>query len=388
MDTVKGNLQKNAKRIEEKLDRTEESVKALEANMAARVEQLNKQEESNRQLKTDNAEMKKSLDEITKHLVRMTQQISHGVQDEQLKKGIAEAGGVKREPKVVLAGGYNNQKRLNSVEMFSLATGTWTRLQPMEECRYGGSAVVHNNQMFVVKGCYESMEKLSLNAVHVDQSIPWENVPIELPGRLAGHCCVVYKGRLVMIGGYDAGKITYSNCITEFSLISPYHYKLLASMAQARCYHGAAIFGDKILIFGGRENANPDSALSSVVMFDITENKCRELAPLPYPIQDMATAKWGDDNVMIMGGTDNTGQPSNKVLMYNIKSEKSHELPEMKFRRRGCAAAVVNDTVIVTGGKDGRNHLKSVESFRFDRYSWEELADMHDPRWRATAVTC
>ena len=38
--------------------------------------------------------------------------------------------------------------------------------------------------------------------------------------------------------------------------------------------------------------------------------------------------------------------------MYNIKTQKSHNLPDMKYNREGCVAAVVEDTVIVMGGKD------------------------------------
>ena len=103
----------------------------------------------------------------------------------------------------------------------------------------------------------------------------------------------------------------------------------------------------------------------------------------------MATVKWGDENVLIMGGADNNDQPLNKVLMYNIKTQKNHELPNMKYKRRGCVAAVVRDTVIVAGGKNERgNFLKSVEGFRFDRNSWEELPSMHEARWSATAVVC
>ena len=157
-------------------------------------------------------------------------------------------------------------------------------------------------------------------------------------------------------------------------------------MPQERAYHGVAIFGDKILIVGG---AVGGAASRSVVMYDITKKECKELAPLPYFVHSMAPVKWGDDNVMIMGGEDNYNQPLNKVLMYNIKTQKSHELPNMKYKRRGCVAAVVRDTVIVMGGRDEReNYLKSVEGFRFDRNSWEELPPMHEARYWATTVVC
>ena len=395
MDTMKVKLAA----MDEKLDRNEKTqsatkveVKAVEENVVAKVElvqqQLNKQEESIRQVRADNADMKKSLSTIVKQLERMTQQIMHEAQAKEMKKGIAEAvTGMEREPKVVIAGGRSEKGMLNSVEMFSLTNGTWTPLKQMKECRRGASAVVYNDHIFVTGGragdgnYLKSIEKLSLNAVQVDISTPWENVLVELPGPLSHHCSVVYNGQLIVIGGYD-DKYEYSSSIIEISLAPPYTCKRVGTMSLRRGFHGVAIFGDKILIVGGGY-----LGMRSVIMYDIIKKECQELAPLPYPVCDMATVRWDDDNVMIMGGADSNNQPLNKVLMYNIKTQKSHELPDMKYRRRGCVAAVVRDTVIVMGGNDERGTaLKTVEGFRFERNSWEELPPMHEKRFWATAV--
>ena len=380
LDRNEKKLDKNSENLKSNVENVKVEVQAVVENVAAKVEliqqQISKQEESNRQLKEDNVEIKKSLNEIMKQLERMTQQTSHEVQAESnMKKEIAEgAGGMEIEPKVVVAGGNGS----NSVEMFSLATKTWTLLQPMKKGRSEASSVVHSNQIFVTGGADKSMEKLSLNAVQVDQSIPWENIPDVLPGQLFGHRSVVYNGRLIVIAGYDSDTCAYSDSITEISLVPPYTSKLLATMPEGRYHHGVAIFGDKILIVGSR----------SVIMYDITMNTFQELSPLPYPIHQMATVKWDDDNVMIMGG-DSNNQTLNKVFMYNMKTQKSNELPNMKYKRYGCVAAVVRDTVIVMGGHDERhNVLKSVEGFRFDRNSWEELPPMRERRWMATAVVC
>ena len=389
MDTVKVNLaamNEKLKGVGETLTRNEANVKAVKEDVVTKTEliyqQLNKQEESNRQLKADNIEIKKNLNEIMKQLEKITQQTSHEVQAEQMKKGIAQGGEMDGEPKVVITGGSN----LNSVEMFSLATKTWTLLQPMKKCHSQASSVVHNNEIVVTGGANKSMEKLSLNAVQVDQSIPWESIPAELPWRLYGHRSVVYNGRLMVIAGYDTNTRAYSNSITEISLVPPYTSKLLATMPEERYHPGVAIFGDKIFIVGG---VSMKSVLRSVIMYDISKNKCQELAPLPYPVHQMAAVKWDDDNVMIMGGVDGRYQPSNKVLMYNIKAQKIHQLPNMKYKRYGCVAAVVRDTVIVMGGKDEKgNVLNAVEGFRFDRNSWEELPPMHEARCWATAVVC
>ena len=403
-------LDKNEKQMETRMDKVQENVKAEVGNVtaevgnvtaevgnvAAKVEmvqgQLNKQGECISQLKADNAELKKSLNGITKQLERIAQQMLQGVHAEQMKKDIAE-GGMDREPMVVVAGGSKVKECLNSVEMFSLCNGKWTMLKPMKEERYDASSVVYNDQVLVLGGrgenvAMESIEKLSLNAVHVDGSTTWENFHTKLPGKLQGHCSVVYNGQLMLIGGYDTSKGAYSDGITEVTLVPPYATKLLAIMPQKRFHHCVAMFGDKILILGGTVNWISTS-LASVMLYDITKNEFQELAPLPYPVYEMAMVKWDDDSAIIAGGADDNGQTLNKVLMYNIKTQSSSMLPDMKYKRRGCVAAVVRDSVIVMGGEAERgNKLKSVECFNFDRYSWEELPEMHEERYLATAVVC
>ena len=414
MDTMKVNfaaiekrLDRNEKTLSSKVENVNVEVKAVEENVVEKVElvqqQLNKQEESNRRLEADIAQMKESLNEIMKQLERMTQvtqQTSNDVQAEQMKKGIAEAAScrMRTEPtNIVIAGGENEKGVLNSVEMFSLANRTWTPLKRMKERRRGASSIVHNDHIFVSGGCaggknyLKSVEQLSLNAVQADKkSIPWENVPVELPGRLSGHRSVAYNGGLLVIGGYDKDKGGYSDSITEISLIpSSCTRKLLASMPQQRGYHGVALFGDKILIVGGTVTGSGASNLRSVVMYDIIKNEWQDLKPLLYPVSYMTTVKLDDGNVMIIGGLDGDDQPLNKVLMYNIKTQQCHELPNMKYKRSGCVGAVVRDTVIVMGGRvEKDNYLRSVEEFRFDRNSWEELRPMHVARYLATALRC
>ena len=390
-------LDKNEKQTETRMDKVQENVKAEVGNVAAEVKmvqgQLNKQGECISQLKADNSEVKKSLNAITKQLERMAQQMLHGVHAEQMKKDIAE-GGMDREPMVVVAGGRNGKGCLNSVEMFSLCNGKWTMLKPMKEKRSSASSVVYNDQVLVLggsgkNGAMESIEKLSLNPVHVDSSTTWKKFDTKLPGKLRGHCSVVYNGQLILIGGFDASKYAHSDGISEVTLAPPYATKLLATMPQTRFRHCVAMFGDKMLILGGLVDWLYRTSLASVMLYDITKNEFQELAPLPYPVFEMAMVKWDDDSAIIAGGSDNNGQTLNKVLIYNIKTQSSSMLPDMKYNRSGCVAAVVRDTVIVMGGKDERaNRLKSVECFNFDRYSWEELPEMHEQRWLATAVVC
>ena len=361
--------------MKERMKKNEVITITVEENHVSEVERifqgrLNKQEESNRKLEAEIVEMKTFLNEITK----------------QLKIKNDKVDSMDREPKVVVAGGDMSTSK--SVEMFSQARGAWTRLQPMRERRGGGSLFVHNDNLFIMGGLHnKSIERLQLNDHDAVQSTTnWEIVPVDLPGPLYGHGSVVYHGRLIVIGGYDGNERASSQSIYVISFNPPYtSSKLLFTMPQRRCLHGVAIFDDKILIVGGRETLSINTCLKSVILHDITQNECQELAPLPYPVSDMATVKWGEENAIIIGGADGNGSALSTVLIYNITTQESYFLPDMKYKRQGCTAVVVRDTVIVMGGVNGRG---CVEGFRFDRYSWQELPEMHEARLRPTAAVC
>ena len=385
LDTMNVKLSK----IDEKVDRNVARVGAVQLNLVEKIEQV--QEHLAKQLKTDNEVIKKSLNDVTKQLDRMMRTLLE-VQTEQMRKRSAEDDKMVTEPKVVIAGGKNESGLLKSVEMFKPSNGTWLQLQPLKKGLQGASSGTYTDQGFVIGGYLspggtKSISKLSLNSIQVAHHTPWEDFPAELHASLYGHCSVVYNGRLIVTGGRDSDKEAYSDDISEVSLVPPYTSKLLATMPQTRWYHGATLFDDKIVIFGGTQGKHYGTNLKTVSMYDITKNEFHELAPLPYAVSEMGAVKWGDDNVIIAGGVDKKGKALNKVLMYNIKTQKSHELPEMKCKRKGCVAAVVGDTVMVMGGKDENgNVLKTVEGFRFDRYSWQELPEMHIKRYRPTAV--
>ena len=111
----------------------------------------------------------------------------------------------------------------------------------------------------------------------------------------------------------------------------------------------------------------------------------KQLAPLPYEVSDMATVGW-ENNVVVIGGTDKRSNTLNTVIMYNVKTEQSHMLPPMRCKRKACTAVVVGNNVVVLGGFGERGATKSVESFSFERNTWQELPEMSQARYWHTAV--
>ena len=290
---------------------------------------------------------------------------------------------------VVVAGGKTGGEISSSVEMFSLLQGNWTPLIPMIEGRSDASSVLYNDQFIVTGGVTNQGQTNTMEILNVvnNSTTTWETISAQLAGKLAGHRSVVYNGRLIVIGGYDGDTSEYTNSITGISPISPYTSTQLNTMPHKIAYHGVAIFDNKILIVGGKDGLMGRSIFRSVYMYNITENSIEELAPLPYPVCEMATIKWGNDNVMIMGGVDWNLRPLNSVLMYKVSTKTYFLLPPMRYARKGCVAVVAGNNAIVMGGEGINGEcLNSVEKFNFRNYEWEELPEMREGRHGATAV--
>ena len=285
---------------------------------------------------------------------------------------------------IIVSGGREN----NSVEMFNWRQRTWSPLQSLPTKREGATSFVYNNQVIIAGGWCDGPgyvdDVIRLNVYpHPALLTHWSDCPEKLPAQLGYYSSVLYDDKLMVTGGYD-GNGTFDK-IHEVQVAPPYTVKTLSRMPEPRQDHCTELFDDSLLILGGRTTGGCQNSLSSVVLYDIKNNVCKQLAPLPYEVSLMATVRWGN-NVVVTGGVDKYARPLNTVIMYNVKTEQSHMLPPMRCKRWGCAAVVVGNNIVVLGGSGERRDLKSVESFNFERNTWQELPEMSQARRWHTAV--
>jgi hypothetical protein len=283
---------------------------------------------------------------------------------------------------IIVAGGV----RTDSVEMFNWRQRTWSPLQSLPKKRSAATSFVYNNHVTIAggycTGYVDDMIRMNINP-NPDLSMHWSDCPVKLPATLAHHSSVLYNNHLIVTGGHNGNAV--SDCIHEVQLVPPYTVKTLSRMPESRRDHSAQLF-DNLLIVGGKTTGRHQDTLSSVVLYDIKKNECKQLAPLPYEVSWMATVRWGD-NIVVIGGADKRDKALDTVIIYNVKTEQSHLLPSMRCKRRGCTAVVIGNNIVVLGGDDERGRdLKSVESFNFESYTWQELPEMSRTRWLPTAV--
>ena len=372
---LEAQMQNNMAILETKLAKRVEKIEQNIAKNTANMER--KLEAVNNEVKGLKTALVQAFDEMKDVLVKMDDK-----KDENARK-VRNAPSGDRE-NIIVAGGVGH----DSVEMFNWRQRTWSPLQSMSKRRHGATSFVYNNQIIVAggycagSGYLDDMIRINVDPLP-DLSIHWRECRVKLPAKLRYHSGVMYDDKLMVTGG-DDGNDT-SDKIHEMQVVPPYAVKTLSRMPEPRRDHCTEIFDDSLLIVGGRKSISCRDNLSSVVLYDIKNNVRKQLAPLPYEVSKMATVRWGD-NVVVIGGADKRTQPLNTVIMYNVKTKQSHMLPSMRCKRSGCAAVVVENNIVVLGGFGERGDLKSVESFNFERYTWEELPEMSQARRWHTAV--
>jgi hypothetical protein len=348
----------------------------METNMAdMKTDMEEKLEAVNNEVKGLKTALLEGFDEMKDVLVKMEDKI-----EENRGKVRNTASGDKEN--IIVAGGHEH----DSVEMFNWRQRTWSPLQSLPKTRKAATSFVYNNHVTIAGGFrsdfVDDMIRMNINP-NPALSMHWSDCPVKLPAKLTNHSSVLYNDQLIVTGGHNANGV--SECIHEVQLVPPYTVKTLSRMPEPRQYHSTELFDDNLLIVCGRASSYQDS-LSSVVLYDVKKNECKQLAPLPYEVSLMATVRWGD-NIVVIGGIDKHGNTLDTVIIYNVKTEQSHLLPAMRCKRRGCTAVVIGNNIVVLGGDDEqRRDLKSVEAFNFESYTWQELPEMSQARFLHTAV--
>ncbi|CAB4004906.1 E3 ubiquitin- ligase NRDP1-like [Paramuricea clavata] len=367
--------------VDTKLENMNTKMGNLQANVEAKFEAMNNEV---RGIKMSLNEVKDGFDHLKEAVLEKIE--SKERKQEEITRDVnGTASGGRENQHIFVAGGLGR----NSVEIFNYRQRLWSFLKPMSEDRNSASSFLYNNHVTVTGGyCYGSVDNMIRMNIHPvpDLSINWSDFAAKLPAKMCAHSNVVYKDSLLVTGGYNTDQGVYSDCIHEVQLKPPHTVKLVSKMPEPRIRHSTVLYDDSILIVGGRKSRDYKDNLSSVLSYDIKKNECQQLPALPYPVSEMATVKWAE-NVVIIGGADKDDKALNNVIIYNMKTGNSLMLPPMLHKRRACMAVVIENTIVVLGGEEARgNDLKSVEGFDFERFSWQELPDMKETRWLATAV--
>jgi hypothetical protein len=284
METRMNDIHTNVANVETQIANVERNMERNSADMEGKLEAVNNEVKG---LKTALIE---GFDEMKDVLVKMEVKI-----EENTRKVRNTASG--DQENIIVAGGAC----AGTVEMFNWRQKTWSPLQSLPKSRFGATSFVYHNHVTIAGGnCFgyvDDMIRMNINP-NPDLSTHWSECPVKLPGKLIYHSSVLYNDQLIVTGGFNGSRA--SDCIDEVQLTPPHTVKTLSRMRERRQYHSTQLFDHSLFIVGGSTGGSYDNSLSSVVLYDIKKNECKQLAPLPYEVSMMATVRWGDNIIVIV----------------------------------------------------------------------------------------
>ena len=296
---------------------------------------------------------------------------------------------------IVLGGRGQDGQSLKSVEGFIFREGRWIELPPMNTPRSFAASVLIGNEIVVSGGDIGDTITDSIEILNLDETpLQWITSTAKLPAPLSAHRTVAYQGKLIVIGGYDHSHRNISTTISEVLLTPPYSTRILWFLPQRRAWHGAELVNDKIFTFGGGDTLI--TPRDDVFVYDPCTNRCSEMAALPYPVQGMATVRWGN-KVLLLGGVNEREEELDDVISYDTESGETTRLPRMTQKRGGCCAvntrtvdtssACSSDTSIGTlVALASLRNLNTVERYDFHSHAWQDMPPTREPRELCTAV--
>ncbi|CAB4005560.1 E3 ubiquitin- ligase PDZRN3-like [Paramuricea clavata] len=292
-----------------------------------------------------------------------------------------------RKQKIFVCGGYDGMTRFNSVESYSWPENSWTLEPTMQEARSAPSAFVHGREIYVSGGWNGTKATDSIESLNVDKGhLEWTKSAVTMPISCRRHEMVCHENSAILTGGLSDGD-NVSDGIYEISLDPPHDSKLLTQMPEPRCFHGCEIVDNQVMVVGGRTSTYFKDTKNTVYVYDLNNNECKTLPPLPFPIASMATVSY-KGNVILIGGVNEKSQTLNSVVMYDVKTRKIKMLPCLNHKRAGSAAVITGNVIIAVGGYDyeAETFLNSVEYLDLSTNVWRELSPMTSKRNCPSAV--
>ena len=286
-------------------------------------------------------------------------------------------------PLIVIGGRGQEGQSLRSVEGYIFHENRWIAFPAMNIPRSFASSVVVGNEIVVSGGdtgpaITDTIEVLNL----AEAPLQWRMSPARLPVPLSAHQTVVYKERLIVIGGHDGNEGRNSDTIYEILLAAPYTSRILLFMPIPVAWHGAELMGDAIFIFGGGRSHSVTT--SNVFVYNLVRNTLNERQSLPRALKGMATVRQ-EQSVAVVGGLDSNDQELNEVFMYDTRSGGRRSLPQMSEERGGCTAAIsiifdtsgFTDALFVLGSM---RSLNTVEGYSFGSHRWIDMPPTSEAR--------
>ncbi|CBZ52760.1 putative kelch motif domain-containing protein [Neospora caninum Liverpool] len=275
-------------------------------------------------------------------------------------------------PLVFAVGGHNGVEHLRSLEVLDIGQQCWRPCKAMQtERAYFGNSVFQN-RLFVYGGQNLDYKALCETEVFDCLRDVWTTAaPLNIPRR--NTCGTFMNNRHFAIGGFDG-----SDILSSVECYDPRmkNWMEVAALSTPRSSAMCCVQEDHLYVLGGTNGER----LRTVEVYDHRMNKWEVLPSEMIEVRSAGSAACSLGHIVVMGGIDNTNVVHNSVEVLDPQTQRWSFLANMETPRMDCAAVVVSDSILVTGGQS-EDVLSSTAFLRQEVNEWQEGPPMISPRY-------
>lgn len=250
----------------------------------------------------------------------------------------------------------------------------------LKVARYGATAVVHDNAIYVIGGSWLKpiripAEKLDLVTGKV-KKLPWDHIIRRY------HTAEVSNGQIWVSGG-EAFAHRALKVARPVEQIDPAtgETTIIGDLKYPRKKSGSVLYNDRIILIGGSpENEDGDFGSTEVEIFN-PGNLSSMLGPaFPEPLEPKpAVAR---NRIFVLGGWNETDGPSSRA--YFLGSDlKWHRLPDLPHTLSANAIVGHGDYLFSFGDY---TRMDQVARYQISTQTWTVIDVPYTPRRHACAV--
>ncbi|NXW73914.1 NS1BP protein, partial [Hirundo rustica] len=266
----------------------------------------------------------------------------------------------RRASNLSLAGGYNREECLRTVECYDPEKDAWTFIAPMRTPRARFQMAVLMGQLYVVGGSNGHSDDLSCGEMYEPEIDDWTPVP-----ELRTNRCNAGEASAAPGLGLETRP-------------------LLAHLPLFPVSTGVCALNGKLYIVGGSDPYG-QKGLKNCDVFDPVTKAWTSCAPLNIRRHQSAVCELGG-YLYIIGGAE-SWNCLNSVERYNPENNTWTLMAPMNVARRGAGVAVRDGKLFVAGGFDGTHAVNCVEMYDPARNEWKMMGSMTTPRSNAGITT-
>ena len=250
---------------------------------------------------------------------------------------------------LITFGGENGLSVFRTVRAYDLATKTWSTLPPLPRARHGMAVAVVGKTIYAIDGASLPSHNGSTRAV--------ETLAVSVPPPP------------VKAGSWQIGK---------------------DSLFAVQQLHAAVLNRSQIWLAGGL--ISTDQATNKTEYFDPALHVWALGPPLPFLVHHAMLVNYRGKLWLIGGflprGSNMEAAASNKVLILNPAKQRWEPGPPLLHARAAGAAVVVDNEIVVVGGRSGGRFPEEVKPTEiFNGTSWQDAPDILIPGDHLAAVT-